>query len=599
MAMFMQNQVRQDDPRMMAVYGHFESNLRKIIEAGHRQGVKLAVGTVASNLKDCAPFASQHRPGLGTADLAEWGKLYQSGSEAGHLGHFSEALGWFQQAGRIDDTYADLQYLWGSCCLGLGRDTEGLLHLIKARDEDALRFRADSRINEIIRHTALGREQEGVVLVDGAEGLARQSPHGVTGDEMLYEHVHLRFEGNYWLARAFAEALAKLLPELSERGGRAVENWPSSAECAKRLASTDWNQYEAERAILSRLTDAPFTGQLNHQDEYEKLRTRLEQLRLAIAPSGLLHAEEVCRSALAAAPEDWVLNKELASVREQLGDYAGAVGCWRSIVKSMPHYVEGWQALGRALLEQKQEEEARAAFEQALRLEPDSAATLVGLAQILARQGKPAEAIGYYERVLKLKPYWGPAHLGLGQAYEALSEPIQAERHFRRALQDRVYTPAALKALGGLCFDKGWLNEAATNFTDALKLDPLDAATEVNLGLTLGLMGRSQEAQNHYAEALRLDPNLAEAHVRLGFELGRQGRDAAAMDHFAKAVQLKPELLEARLDLGIALMNQHREKEALDQFQEVLKRSPTNAIALRYLRRLGQKRDPESGPRNN
>jgi tetratricopeptide (TPR) repeat protein len=585
MAMFMSQQVRQQDPRMEGVYAHFEHNLREILDVAHRRGVRIAVSTVAANLRECAPFASQHSPQLEPASVADWTKLYEKGAEAQQAGLLADAVESFQQAGKLDDAYAELQYRWGKCCLALGRDAEARSHLSQARDEDTLRFRADSRINDIIRRTSSGREAEGVGFVDGAGILAQASPHGVVGEELLYEHVHLDFEGNYLLARALAEELARLLPGLSVQATLASQ-WPSAADCARRLGWTDWDRYQAQSAILRRITDPPFTEQLDHRERYDHLREGLEKLRQATAPPGLRLAQQSCRTALAQAPGDWVLNKHLAAVQEQLGDYAGATESWRAVVTSMPYYAEAWESLGRALVEQKREQEAHAAFEHALLLEPESVLALSGLAQIAANEGKYSEAIGYYRAILKQKPYWGPANLGLGKAMEALGRTEEAQQHFRQALLNRLYTPASLRALGSWCFEKGWLNAAVTNFADALKLEPMDAPTELNLGLTLALLGRHQEAQRHYAEALRLDPDLAEAHVRLGFELGRQGADAAALDHFAQAVRLRPELLEARLDLGIALVNQHREQEALAQFQEALRQSPTNGVALKYVRRL-------------
>ncbi len=71
---------------------------------------------------------------------------------------------------------------------------------------------------------------------------------------------------------------------------------------------------------------------------------------------------------------------------------------------------------------------------------------------------------------------------------------------------------------------------------------------------------------------------------RLGLEFGRQGNDAGAVEKFAEAIRLKPESIEVRLNLGIALSKQQRLAEARQQFQEVLRRSPTNQIALKYLR---------------
>ena len=65
MEMFVQNQVRHDDPRMPRVYAHFERNLRDMVRVGQDSGARIILCTVASNLKDCAPFASLHRADLG------------------------------------------------------------------------------------------------------------------------------------------------------------------------------------------------------------------------------------------------------------------------------------------------------------------------------------------------------------------------------------------------------------------------------------------------------------------------------------------------------------------------------------------------------
>ena len=585
MAMFAQNQVRQDDPRMAGVYAHFAKNLGDLLEAAHQAGVKAVVSTMAANLKDCAPFASLHRPGLSTGDLGRWDHLYRQAVEAQRAGRWSEAVDQLRQAARIDSTYAELHYLWGKCCLALGEDAEASAQFSLALDQDTLRFRADSRINMIIRQVTTNHAVDGVRLVDAQEVLARASPHGLVGNEYLHEHVHLKFEGNYLLARAFAEAAAKLLPRLSTGAGAGAA-WPSAAQCARRLAWTDWARYQGESDVLRRLSDAPFTAQFDHAERLAKQQRELEQLLPASSPAGLQQAVVACQEALAAAPGDWVARKELALAQGKAGDAGGAAKSWAQIVDLLPHYTEGWLELGRTLAEQKSGSQAVQALQHALKLEPTSAFALCALGQVLAAEGRSGEAKRAYERALRLKPYWSPAHVGLGRLLEAAGRPAEAEGHYREALKSRLYTPAALAALGRLCFDKGWLNEAATNFMDALRLDPSDAATHVNLGVTFQQLGRGAEAQAQFVEALRLDATLAEAHVRLGLALGRQGRHLEAMDHFAAAVRAKPDFLEARLNLGIALLKQRRDAEALEQFREALRQDPGNATALRYVQRL-------------
>jgi tetratricopeptide (TPR) repeat protein len=597
MSMFLQYQVRQDAPGMATVYSNFQENLREMIHLGQRSGAKVLAGTVVSNLKDCAPFGSLHRPGLSAAELAEWDESYHHALDAQKNGRFAEAIGLLQQASRIDDSDADLQYVWGQCCLALGQKPAAREKFVRSRDLDVLRFRADSRINEIIRGMASGFPREAVRLVDAEKALTAHSPSGLVGNDLLYEHVHLRFEGNYLLARAFADAIGEMLEDRAQLRAAAAA-WPSLEDCAARLGWTKWNERNGLLAMTGRMSEPPFTGQLDHDQRLEGLRRELEQLRPSVSAAGLGEARQQCQAALTRAPADWVLAQGLAAMQQAAGDFAGATASMRHVLRRLPHYVEGWQELGRNLLELKEHGEAATAFRTALRLEPDHIAALMGLAHAVGRLGRTEESIQLYEQVLRAKPYWSPAHLELGKLLQSAGQTEAAKEHFTRALESRLFTPQALRTLASFCFDQGWMEAACTNFADAVRLDPSDAATRVNWGLTLALLGRRTEAQAQFAEALRLDPGQAEAHVRLGFEFGRQGKDAEALLHFQEAVRLEPGMVEARLNLGIALVNQRRGAEALAQFQEVLRRHPTNAVALDYVRRLSSI-SPEPGRRTN
>src|SRR5579872_374827 len=69
MAMFMDKQVRASSPLMKYAYANYEQNLRDTIAAASRSGAKVIVSTVATNLLDCAPFASLHRENLKDDEL--------------------------------------------------------------------------------------------------------------------------------------------------------------------------------------------------------------------------------------------------------------------------------------------------------------------------------------------------------------------------------------------------------------------------------------------------------------------------------------------------------------------------------------------------
>ena len=154
MKMFLDQQVRADDPRMNAVYDHFERNLADILRAGHRRGVGMVVSTVAVNLKDCAPFASAHRPGLSGADKAKWAAFYQVGIKAQAAGNAGDAADQFQAAAQIDDGFAGAAFSPGRMRAGAGPNAAGAAAFQAARDLDTLRFRCDSKLNDSIRQVA-------------------------------------------------------------------------------------------------------------------------------------------------------------------------------------------------------------------------------------------------------------------------------------------------------------------------------------------------------------------------------------------------------------------------------------------------------------
>jgi tetratricopeptide (TPR) repeat protein len=265
MEMFLDRQVPASSPLMQHTYENFESNLRDTVEVARDAGARVIVSTVATNIKDCAPFASQHRQGLSPADLSSWSTLVQQGSDSENDHAYDEALKSYLAALRIDDQYAELEFriartLWKK------RDYEGARqHFQRARDVDTLRFRADSKINDINRSVA--KSVSGTDLVDADAMFAQQSPNGITGSELVYEHVHMTPEGNYQLARAMFLVIASQIA----RHPVAESEVPSQAECERLLAFTPHDRSRISAEMLDRLQKPPFTNQLNHADQILRL----------------------------------------------------------------------------------------------------------------------------------------------------------------------------------------------------------------------------------------------------------------------------------------------------------------------------------------
>lgn len=280
MEMFLDKQVPARSPLMQHVYENFESNLRDTIAVARSSGARVIVATVATNLRDCAPFASLHREGLGQDALRSWSALVQQGSDLEDGKSYAEAMKKYLSAAEIDDQYAELEFRIARCLWMLGDYPAAREHFLRARDLDTLRFRADSKINDINRKVA---SWSGAELVDADTIFAKESPNGIVGSELVYEHVHLTPEGNYLLASAMFHQIAsnlgketknQSLPAGQQEDGTAEV--PSQAECEQLLAFTGHDRLRIAREMLLRLEKPPFTNQLNHSDQVLRLAIKAD-----------------------------------------------------------------------------------------------------------------------------------------------------------------------------------------------------------------------------------------------------------------------------------------------------------------------------------
>lgn len=517
MQMFMDNPVTDDDPRLSAVYRNYRKNLSDICDIAQRSHAPLVLSTVAVNLQDCPPFASQHRSELSPDDISQWQSFYTAGVELTALEHWNDAIGQFEAAARIDDRFADLRFRLGQCMMAAGRLTEAQDQFERARDLDVLRFRADSRINAIIREVAAELAFGGVFLVDAERQLAESD----AGQNLFHEHVHLTFAGNYVLARSMLDQVREALPQLAARPGQAAV--PSRQRCADILAFTSWNEYQILSEMIDMTSKAPFTNQFDHRlRQAATCRRRDDLQKLASSPQGMQANWRTYQAALAKEPDDWSLHQHFGRLAMQVGRPDVAVVHLSFALSVLPGNALLHNNLGMALADQGQFYEAGVHFRKALDAKPDYAAAHYNLGNALANQGQVEDAISHFEKAIEINPDDVEAHSNLGAV------------------------------LAGL----GRIEDAIAHFQKAAKIEHGNAGVHYNLGVALAKRGRDEEAIAHFQEAVKIDPGVAQTHSRLGVALFRKGRIEASSACFEKALELDPSNLEFRRNLEMARSRQ-------------------------------------------
>ncbi len=122
--------------------------------------------------------------------------------------------------------------------------------------------------------------------------------------------------------------------------------------------------------------------------------------------------------------------------------------------------------------------------------------------------------------------------------------------------------------------EAGRLDEAAEEFSTALRLNPGSAKAHVNLAGVLVGKGKLEEAQTHFEAALRIEPNNAEYHSGYSFVLDQLGRTDQAAAECEAAVRIEPKSAQARSSYGAYLEKHSKLEEATAQYRQAVQLDP-------------------------
>jgi tetratricopeptide (TPR) repeat protein len=579
MEMFLKQQVRRDDSRMAVVYSHFERNLRDMVELGVRSGAKVLISTVGRNWRDCAPLASLHRADLAAGQQAGWEKLYQDGMEREQQGKHSEAAAQYEQALKLDDRFAELHFRLARCHAALGDREKARVHFDLACEYDTLRFRADNRINQVIRRVAAEQSGRGVRLADAEAALLQASADGVPGEEWFYEHVHLTFPANYLVARQLAEQIFQALPRSASAAAHSEGNHLLSLEeCEQRLGFTDYDRLRMAEEMMRRISRPPFTQQLGHAAQLARREQIVAELRER-ERTNFAATTAIFRQALARRPNDWQLHDNFGGVLLDHADGSNAVVHWRRVTELLPHRLSNYDLAASVLIEQERFDEAASLCERALQIEPDYVEGLIDLGRVRLGQRRGEEAVALFQKCARLQPHAARVRNHLGLALLQLGRRTDAEAAFRAAVRlEPDFLPANLN-LGSALLAQGKGVEAIAHYQGLLRESPSNRTVRTALAKALAQNQRLGEAVEQYAEQVRQQPENFEARYALANALLRANRLAEAGEQFAVAIRLRPDSPEARLNYGGVLARQGQTQTARSQFEEALRLNPDFAPA--------------------
>lgn len=329
LAMFVDNPVPHNDPRLTAVYRRYERNLARMIESAHAAGARVLLSTVAVNIADCPPSASISKPTLSPDAQRIWKSHLENGMESAEQEDWAAAHQAFAAAAEIDDQHAETVYWLGISQERIGRHDVARATLRRAMDLDGFRYRADTRQNTIIR--SLAERFEEVILVD-ADAVFEQHPN--LGDADLFvDHVHFSFPGTSWLIRQWAEAILALpnLPLQNRQGP------PSDLWLQEEMLFIQSAEAEILQKMLDRFERPPFDRQIGNQQRIQHYRQRAAQLtdELRLLPDDEI--PQAFQQRMQTYPNDWVFPTQYALHLISFNRFREAHPIAAALVERYPH----------------------------------------------------------------------------------------------------------------------------------------------------------------------------------------------------------------------------------------------------------------------
>lgn len=256
-------------------------------------------------------------------------------------------------------------------------------------------------------------------------------------------------------------------------------------------------------------------------------------------------ASHYLQQALALAPEQAVIYNTLGNLYQTQQQFEQAKNHYKTAVNLQPDYADAYLNLGTVYLKQHDLVEARYCFNQILAINPHHPAAHFQLGNLAYQQGVLTEAIAHYEQVpdspdaltnlgaaflqlgkveeaiaafqtiLTLDPAHVIAHSNLGALYLEQRDHEKAVHHYYQVITQQPDNAIFHFNLGVLFMRLRKWETAMYHFHRVTQLDSSNADAHVNFATCLMKMQRITDAIEHYRIALHLRPDDEVAQYRL------------------------------------------------------------------------------------
>jgi tetratricopeptide (TPR) repeat protein len=358
-----QKSILEGSPTYERGIRQFEGNLRDILNKARDAGVPVTVSELVSNIRDHKPFVSEGSDRLLPADT-----VYQQARE-------------FETEKNMD---------------------AALKAYYRAKDLDAMRFRASEDINQIIHQVA---GESGIPVVPMKEYFEDASPHRLIGNNLILEHLHPNAEGHFIMSEAFFNTM--------HSNGFVMKQWEESNILPDSYYRQTWGITELDRAlgrmrVINLMDHWPFkpesesVGAVKQFKPQSKAETLAQKVYFNIISFRSAH-------------------RRMAEYYESQGDYKLAAKEYKALIAANPVDLDSCNAAATMLLKAGQYNLAEPFLYHSLNLS-DSGFAHKWIGQIHLSQNNLYKGIQHLERALHYLPDDPQILFNLGRAYVLIGD---------------------------------------------------------------------------------------------------------------------------------------------------------------------------------
>ena len=437
------------DPRLKTAYRSFRKNLAAILSAAAKASPAVVVCTVPVNLRDCAPFSTSFLDDETAAQKVR--EILREAVAAETASNRTEAARLYANAIQRDPTHAEALFRAARLELQDHRTAEAAVLFSRARDADALRLRADSKINSIVRKCAA---EASASLLDAEALFSDHSPNGIPGRELFLDHVHFTFEGNHLLAQSILQRLEELRAFDAEPSGTI----PTSEEMANELLYHPWGSADVLATLIARQIHPPFRRQLTNPAAIARLTEEKQIWDARVAAHSRDRTREIFAQRRIDRPADAWLAARVAWYLLLADDPGGAETAALAAHRYWPHRfdIRALLALTRARQGQSAKDGLSLLRGPGENSGYHDVAWAVAIGQELYKTQRYDEAGRWIEYAVGRDPWNSDATIALAKALFHLDKSEQAFDLLKGAIERNPKNPLLREELASLYCLRGW-----------------------------------------------------------------------------------------------------------------------------------------------